>query len=76
VTPSKRTATPGPTDTDRLLVRMKRLVGRAGDSGAGEVSHHAPSAELDHLKSELAESVRRDLADRDDHAETTWEMNR
>jgi hypothetical protein len=55
---------------------MKRLVQRAGDDGASEVSRHAPSSELDLLKSELAESVRRDLADRDDGAETTWEMRR
>jgi hypothetical protein len=76
VTPSKRTARPGLTDTDRLLVRMKRLVQRAGDNGASEVSRHVPSGELDRLKSQLAESVRRDLADRDDGAETTWEMKR
>jgi hypothetical protein len=49
---------------------MKRLVRRAGDTGAGGVSRHAPRGELDRLKSELAESVRRDLADRDDGART------
>jgi hypothetical protein len=76
VTPSKRTAAPGLTDTDRLLVRMKRLVRRDGDSGTSGVSRHAPSSELDRLKSELAESVRRDLADRKRRAETTWEMRR
>jgi hypothetical protein len=76
VTPSKRMATPGLTDTDRLLVRMKSLVQRAGGDGASGALRHAPSGELDRLKSELAESVRRALADGDGGTETTWEMKR
>jgi hypothetical protein len=55
---------------------MKRLVRRDGDSGTSGVSRHAPTSELDRLRSELAESVRRDLADRKRRAETTWEMRR
>jgi hypothetical protein len=71
VTRPKRTPLPGRSDRDQLLARIKRLVQQVGDDDAPAAAPQAQRRELERLKSELAESVRRDLTKDDDGIETT-----
>ena len=70
MTRPKRTPLPGRSDTDQLLERIKRLVQQVGDDDAPAAAPQAQRHELERLKSELAESVRRDLT-KGDGIETT-----
>ena len=72
MTASKRTRRPSLRESDRLLQRIRTLVRQtARDDGAGAASLQAQRRELEGLKSEFAESVKRDMTGGDNGLETT-----
>jgi hypothetical protein len=70
-----RMPTAGLGESERLLQRMRRLVREArGDNRAGGGPWlHAQRRELEHLRSELEESVKREVTEHDDGTESTQE---
>jgi hypothetical protein len=69
MTPSRRASSAGVGQSERLLQRIRALVREIGEGRASGAPPRALARELERLRSQLVESVRRDMTDRDDVGE-------